>query len=174
VSRQASVTAPAAGGPSLLAMPLKGFRKNFDVNLFAAFRLMQLVVPGMIEAGRGAIVNVSSDAAHRPGEGPYSSPGRVPLAYGGSKAALEHLTQAVAAELSPYGVTANAVLPSRPIDTPGLRAVAPDLVDADDVGPFAEAVVRLAAADASTTGLVIYHEDVLHPELGRRGWLGGV
>jgi hypothetical protein len=40
---------------------------------------------------------------------------------------------------------------------------------------FAEATLRLAVADPSTTnGKVLYSEDVLHPELGTRGWLASV
>jgi hypothetical protein len=38
---------------------------------------------------------------------------------------------------------------------------------------FCEAALRLLAAPAAqVTGQVAYSEDVLHPELGRRGWLG--
>jgi 7-alpha-hydroxysteroid dehydrogenase len=37
---------------------------------------------------------------------------------------------------------------------------------------FAEAAVRLASCDPdSTNGMVFYSEDLLHPELGARGWL---
>ena len=36
---------------------------------------MQLVLPDMIELGRGGIVNISSLAAFIPGEGPYERPG---------------------------------------------------------------------------------------------------
>jgi hypothetical protein len=37
---------------------------------------------------------------------------------------------------------------------------------------FAEATLRVAVADpAVTTGQVLFSEDVLHPELGTRGWL---
>nr|WP_284346934.1 SDR family oxidoreductase [Frankia sp. Cppng1_Ct_nod] len=70
-------------------------------------------------------MNVSSDAAHQPGEDPYASTeGPVMAAYGTSKAALEHLTRCVAYELQRYGVSVNALLPSLAIRTPGLIATA--------------------------------------------------
>src|SRR5262249_32897710 len=65
-------------------------------------------VPGMLARGGGRIVNVSSYAAVRP------SPYHVP--YACAKAALLSLTEALAASLAPYGVTAFAVTPGY-IDT---------------------------------------------------------
>ena len=61
---------------SFLEFPLKGYRLHFEIGLFASYRLMQLVLPDMIELGRGGIVNISSLAAFIPGEGPYERPGR--------------------------------------------------------------------------------------------------
>jgi len=89
--------------------------------VFAAYRLMQLVLPAMIERGRGSILNITSDASRRPGEGPYEDTGGITtFAYGGAKIALEHLTQAVALEVQPHGVGVNALMPSLPVATPGL------------------------------------------------------
>jgi 7-alpha-hydroxysteroid dehydrogenase len=157
---------------SFLGFPLKGYRLHFQIGLFASYRLMQLVVPDMIELGRGGIVNISSLAAFVPGPGPYAQPGgpTVP-AYGGNKAAMHHLTQAVAFEVAPHGIAVNALLPSEPVLTPGNRIAyqGDDFASVDD---FAEATLRLALADpAVTTGQILWSEDVLHPELGTRGWL---
>ena len=119
--RPPSPAAPprAAGVPGFLDFPLKGYRRHFEVDVFAAYRLMQLVLPGMIAAGRGSILNITSDASRRPGEGPWPGAGDpTPFAYGGAKAALEHLTQAVAFEMQPYGVSVNALMPSLPVATP--------------------------------------------------------
>ena len=101
---------------SFLGFPLKGYRLHFQIGLFASYRLMQLVVPDMIELGRGGIVNISSLAAFVPGPGPYEHPGGpTVLAYGGNKAALHHLTQAVAFEVA-------SVKPGDPkITLPGFR-----------------------------------------------------
>ena len=157
---------------SFLGFPLKGYRLHFQIGLFASYRLMQLVLPDMIELGRGGIVNISSLAAFVPGPGPYEQPGGpTVLAYGGNKAAMHHLTQAVAFEVAPHNVAVNALLPSEPVLTPGNRIAysGDDFASVDD---FAEATLLLALADpAVTTGQILWSEDVLHPELGVRGWL---
>ncbi len=142
--------------------------------MFAAYRLMQLVLPGMIAAGRGSILNITSDASRRPGEGPWpGAGGPTPFAYGGAKAALEHLTQAVAFEMQPHGVSVNALMPSLPVATPGLEVTSPGMDGQLPIADFCAAALRLLAAPAAqVTGRVAYSEDVLHPELGRRGWLG--
>jgi NAD(P)-dependent dehydrogenase (short-subunit alcohol dehydrogenase family) len=164
-----------AGIPSsgFLQFPLKGYRLHFEVGLFASYRLMQLVLPDMIEAGRGAIVNISSLAAFVPGEGPYErSAPATGAAYGGNKAAMHHLTQAVAAEVAVHGISVNALLPSEPVLTPGNLVAAAGTEDWATVEDFAEATVLVALADpAVMTGQVLWSDDVLHPELGRRGWL---
>jgi NAD(P)-dependent dehydrogenase (short-subunit alcohol dehydrogenase family) len=73
-----------------------------DVDLTACWSLMRAVLPPMISAQRGAIVNVSSVAGYLGGggmEGPYAA----------AKAGLQSLTRTVAAEAGPHGVRANAV-----------------------------------------------------------------
>ena len=165
--------APRVASGSFLEFPLKGFRLHFEVGLFASYRLMQLVLPDMIAAGRGAIVNISSLAGFVPGEGPYEHPGRPgPIAYGGNKAALHHLTQSVAIEMAPFGIAVNVLSPSEPVITPGNLVAAAGETNWASPEEFAEATVRVALADpATTTGQLLWSDDVLHPELGRRGWL---
>jgi 7-alpha-hydroxysteroid dehydrogenase len=173
-ARPLSPPTDRAGPPGFLDFPLKGYRRHFEVDVFAAYRLMQLVLPGMIAAGRGAILNITSDASRRPGEGPWpDSAGPTPFAYGGAKAALEHLTRAVAHEMQQYGISVNALMPSLPVATPGLVATSPGVDGQLPMADFCAAALRLLAAPAAqVTGRVAYSEDVLHPELGRRGWLG--
>ena len=74
-----------------------------EVDLTACFHLIRLVLPGMIERGRGSIVNVTSVAAFigNAREGPYAA----------AKAALHSLTRSVAVEGGPHGVRCNAVAP---------------------------------------------------------------
>ena len=173
-ARPPSAATDRAGPPGFLDFPLKGYRRHFEVDVFAAYRLMQLVLPGMIAARRGAVLNITSDASRRPGEGPWPGAGvPTPFAYGGAKAALEHLTQAVAFEMQPHGVSVNALMPSLPVATPGLVVTSPGMDGQLPMADFCEAALRLlGAAAAQVTGQVAYSEDVLHPELGRRGWLG--
>jgi NAD(P)-dependent dehydrogenase (short-subunit alcohol dehydrogenase family) len=148
--------------PGVVDIPLRAIRTQFEVNLFAPWRLTQLVLPGMLERGRGWIVNVGSEGARMYGQ---------PAAYGASKVALEHLTRSVAVEVGGRGVAVNALLPSVPVATPGLEWVG--VTDAQPPARFAEAVVRLADVDPeSTNGEILYSEDVLEPAVGRRGWLG--
>jgi len=158
---------------SFLSFPLKGFRLHFEIGLFAIYRLMQLALPDMIEHGRGSIVNISSLAGFVPGEGPYEHPGAPgPLAYGGNKAAIHHLTQAVAIEVQPLGVAVNALSPSEPVITPGNLVAAAGETNWASPEEFAEATIRVALADPNErTGQLLWSDDVLHPELGRRGWL---
>jgi 2-hydroxycyclohexanecarboxyl-CoA dehydrogenase len=82
----------------------------FNVNMRGTYFVTRRVVPGMIAAGVGRIVSVSSAAAQR-GGGTYS---KVP--YSAAKAAVIGFTRAVARELGPHGITVNAVAPG-PIDT---------------------------------------------------------
>jgi len=173
-ARPPSPAPGSAAPPGFLDFPLKGYRRHFEVDVFAAYRLMQLVLPGMIAAGRGAVLNITSDASRRPGQGPWpGAGGPTPFAYGGAKAALEHLTQAVAFEMQPHGVSVNALMPSLPVATPGLVVTSPGTAGQLPMAGFCEAALRLLAAPAArVTGHVAYSEDVLHPELGRRGWLG--
>lgn len=166
--------AAAFGTMPLADMSLKRFRICMDVNVVAPFRLMQLVVPGMAERGRGWVVNISSDASQRPGAGPYADTGPGANVYGTSKAALEHLTRSVAHEFGRSGVAVNALMPSKPVPTPAMLELDPDLTDLVTEESFARAACRVAAVDpAEVNGQVLYSEDVLHPELGVRGWLAG-
>jgi len=164
-----------AGGTrmSFLTFPLKGFRLHLEIGLFATYRLMQLVLPGMIDAGRGGIVNISSLAGFIPGEGPYADAGTPgPIAYGGNKAAIHHLTESVAKEMQPHGIAINALSPSEPVITPGNLVAAAGETDWASPEEFAEATLLVALADpAVTNGQLLWSDDVLHPERGRRGWL---
>jgi 7-alpha-hydroxysteroid dehydrogenase len=155
----------AAGGVAVLDVPVWAARKQFEVNLFAPWRLMQLAVPIMASTGGGAIVNVSSEAARMP---------QGPRAYGASKLALEFVTRAVAVELEAAAISVHALVPSLPIDTPGLAWVGGAPGEHQSPEEFAEAVVRLALGDAAATpGAVVYSADVLSPSMPARGWLGG-
>ena len=74
--------------------------------------------------------------------------------------------------MAPHGIVVNALLPSAPVITPGNLVVVPDTEDWASPEDFAEATILLALATPdTTTGQVLWSDDVLHPELGTRGWL---
>jgi 7-alpha-hydroxysteroid dehydrogenase len=151
------------GWPGFVGTPLTAYRRHFDVGVFAAYELMQRVCPDMIAAGGGSIVNITSVASRMPGDGPYPdrSAGVLP-GYGGSKAALEHLTQCAAFDLADHNIAVNALSPSKPIMTPGLSYYAREFVDTAPAEEFAEAAVQLVQVDpAQVTGRTIGHHQVL-------------
>lgn len=160
---------------SIVNFPLDAYRRAFEVNLFGAYRLVQLVAPDMIARGRGNIVNISSDAAQSPGDGPYPQTPGLPLhGYATSKAALEHLTRTVAYELARHNVSVNAVLPSLAIATPGTVFASGGLVGTTlPMDRFVDAVELLCAVPSDErTGSVVHSEDLLDRTRPRRGWLG--
>ncbi len=156
------------GWPGFVSTPLTAFRRHFDIAVFAAYELMQMACPDMIGAGGGSIINITSVASRMPGDGPYpdrggpNRSGGVLPGYGGSKAALEHLTRCAAFDLADHNIAVNALSPSKPIMTPGLSYYATEFVDTAPAEEFAEAAVRLALVDAGVvTGRTIGHRQVL-------------
>jgi NAD(P)-dependent dehydrogenase (short-subunit alcohol dehydrogenase family) len=88
------------------------WQKVVDVNLNGVFHCIQAVLPDMVEAGWGRIVNISSSSTHS--GTPYMSH------YVAAKSAVNGLTKSLALEYGPAGITVNAVPPGF-IDTPMLR-----------------------------------------------------
>jgi short-subunit dehydrogenase len=129
--------------PELAHLPIQAFEDVLRVNVVAPLSLTQLVLPSMRARGSGLIVNVTSDA----GIQAYPTWG----GYGASKAALEHLSRVLAAELEGSGVHVFVVDPGD-MDTamhraaepgvdlshlPGPAAVAPAFVELlDEHAPF--------------------------------------
>lgn len=93
-------------------MTFETWQRVINVNLNGVFHCTQAVVPDMIEAGWGRIVNITSSSAQ--------SGQQFMAHYVSSKAAVNGLTKALALELGPAGITVNAVPPGF-IDTPMLR-----------------------------------------------------
>jgi NAD(P)-dependent dehydrogenase (short-subunit alcohol dehydrogenase family) len=82
--------------PPLELYPWEALLRVFKVNAVAPFHLIQLLLPGMRARGHGTIVNISSDAAVNA----YAGWG----GYGGSKAALQHMSRILEKELDGSGV----------------------------------------------------------------------
>ena len=96
------------------------FDETFALNVKIPFFLVASLAPAMAEHGWGSIVNVSTMVA---------SFGQAGMAlYGASRAALELLTKAWAAEYGPIGVRVNAVAPG-PTRTRMMEAVPDEMVN---------------------------------------------
>ncbi|WP_439817244.1 SDR family NAD(P)-dependent oxidoreductase [Zavarzinia sp. CC-PAN008] len=93
------------------SMTQKGWERSFAVTSTGVFLGMKAAVPAM-DAG-GAIVNLSSAAAHGP------APGNI--GYAAAKAAMISTSRSAAAELAPQGIRVNVVTPGT-IQTPALDA----------------------------------------------------
>ncbi len=113
---------------------------HFAVNVKAAFIATRLVLPGMKDAGRGAIVNVASISGV---PGPQKFPGFT--AYCAAKAALIAFSESLAVELAGTGIRVNAVSPGS-VDTPMLRRVAPDLKTNVSPEEMAELIAFLSSS----------------------------
>ncbi|EDY46674.2 LOW QUALITY PROTEIN: 3-alpha-(or 20-beta)-hydroxysteroid dehydrogenase, partial [Streptomyces sp. SPB074] len=80
------------------------YRRTVDVDQFGVFLGMRAVLPGMVAAGRGSIVNISSTAG-------FSHAGTPNVAYTSAKLAVRGMTMAAAVEYGPAGVRVNSVHP---------------------------------------------------------------
>lgn len=85
-----------------------------ELNVTAMIRTIRAVLPGMIERGRGSVVNMASVASSVTGV-----PNR--FVYGATKAAVIGLTKSVATDFVATGVRCNAIAPGT-VDTPSLQA----------------------------------------------------
>jgi C-7 ketoreductase len=90
------------------------FDTHVAVNLRAPYFLVKEALPALRASPSAAVVNISSAAAamYRPRQSPY----------GLTKAALEHMTKNLAAELARFRIRVNCIRPG-PVDTPIHRAV---------------------------------------------------
>lgn len=112
-----------------------------DLNARTVLHMAHAVVPEMLQHGRGWIVNVGAASAAR---------GLAQMgAYTASKAVVQRLTEAMAAELRERGVNVNCVLPTV-LDTPENRRSMPDVDPARWVAPDdLAAVIAFLASDAA-------------------------
>jgi NAD(P)-dependent dehydrogenase (short-subunit alcohol dehydrogenase family) len=122
--------------PTLEEFPIASLGTLLQVNLVGPLKLSQLVLPGMRARGTGLIVNVTSDA----GVQAYPTWG----GYGASKAALEHLSRVLSAELEGSGIRVYIVDPGD-MDTAMHRAAEPgvDLSHLPSPAKVAPAFVQL-------------------------------
>jgi 3-oxoacyl-[acyl-carrier protein] reductase len=148
-----SFTPPAA----LEDIPEDGWRASVDGNLTATFLTLKSVVPGMKQRRRGNIVTISSAAGRR------AHP-RSPMPYAAAKAGIELLTQALAAQVGPFGIRANCVAPETILTERNLERIpAAQQQELIDVHP----VRRLGTPDDVARAVLFLASD-------ESAWISGV
>ncbi|MDR3372424.1 MAG: SDR family oxidoreductase [Ancalomicrobiaceae bacterium] len=98
---------------TVLEMSDKDLGFAFDLNVRAMVRMIKAVLPGMLEKGAGAIINMASVASSQKGV-----PNR--CAYSVTKAAVIGLTKSVAADFVAKGIRCNAICPGT-VESPSLQ-----------------------------------------------------
>jgi 3alpha(or 20beta)-hydroxysteroid dehydrogenase len=121
------------------------FRRVLDVNLIGAFLGTRAVIAPMAAAGGGSIVNISSVAAFRSGDGL--------AAYSASKWGLRGFTKTAAIELGRYGIRVNSVHPGA-IDTP--MVAGHDIDPAERAGIFGRQPIPRIGQPEEIAQLVLF------------------
>ncbi len=102
-------TGPGSMVP-VLDLTVAQFEAKLAANVVAPFVLVQAVLPGMLESGRGTVVNVTSHTATADPPGPVGQ-GGWGLGYAASKAAFHRMAPLLAVELGDRGIRAINVDP---------------------------------------------------------------
>ena len=135
---------------SLIEMKEEDWNKVIDINLKGVFNCTKAVIPEMIKAKSGCIINISSIAGSVIG---YSNL----VHYSSSKAGIIGFTRSAALELSQYGIRVNAIAPGA-IETPGAKMTDDSLKQFEQIVPLkrigkpediASVVVFLSSEDSS-------------------------
>ncbi len=132
---------------SLLECDDAAWEFSFRLNVTAMFHTIRAFLPGMLSAGRGSIINMSSVASSVKGV-------PVRFAYSASKAAVIGLTKSVAADYIGHGIRCNAICPGT-VETPSMReraataAAAGGISEAESLSAFRarQPMGRLGTAD---------------------------
>ena len=107
--------AGAEGSARFLDISFAEWQHVIDVTFNGVFHTTQALIPDMLEAGWGRIVNISSSSTH--------SGTPMKTHYVAAKSGVNGLTKSLALEYGPKGITVNAVPPGF-VDTPMLRNAA--------------------------------------------------
>ena len=123
----------------LLTTTSEEMKSVFDSNVLGSVLCAQAVVPAMLEAGEGTIINISSLAGVTPGL-------LAGMAYGAAKAGVINFTQFLNAELRNTGIRASVVIPGE-VDTP--------ILDKRPVNPSADARETMVTAEDAAEAITM-------------------
>lgn len=128
-------------GPAIHETPDQDWNFLFDLNTRSVLHAVRQVVPCMLAAGSGKVVNIAANSAQKG----IANMG----AYCASKDVVIRITEAMAAELRDSNINVNCVMPSI-IDTPENRAAMPNADPSRWVSPqaLADVIVFLASDSA--------------------------
>jgi 3alpha(or 20beta)-hydroxysteroid dehydrogenase len=112
------------GGPTatVATMEVDDYLRTIAIDQHGVFWGMRAVIPGMIEAGGGSIINISSVS------GLVHSVATPNPAYTTAKFAVRGMTKAAAVQFGPQGIRANSVHPGA-VDTPMLEELPRSVID---------------------------------------------
>jgi NAD(P)-dependent dehydrogenase (short-subunit alcohol dehydrogenase family) len=134
-----------------------------EVNYHAPADLMQEVIPLMGARGEGWIVNLTSSASRYAPGPPFHIGVEVGL-YGASKAALNKLTNAMAASVYGTGIRINAVMPRAAVLSEGADALVGEMLKPGQVEPMesmVDSVLALCDCGTERTGQIYVSLDLL-------------
>ena len=123
----------------ILNTPPEEMRSVIDSNLIGTFYCTKAVVPAMLEAKSGTIINISSLAAVTPG--PFSG-----FAYGAAKAGVINFTEFLNADLRNTGIRASVVVPGE---------VATPILDKRPIPPDADARAMMVDVDETSAAILL-------------------
>ena len=150
----------AVAAPGLFAeTTTKRWNLVIGVNLLGTFLCTKAVLPTMIKQKSGSIINTSSGAADSRVQTVTG------VAYGTAKAAIEHFTCELAAELGKYNIAVNCYKPAQGVASEGfVFNLPPDYDKSRFIGPekMVKAAIFLAQQDAKgVTGCVARDEELI-------------
>lgn len=136
---------------SLLECDEAVWDRAFDLNVKSMWRTLRAFLPGMLEAGSGSIINMSSVASSI-----KAAPNR--FVYGATKAAVIGMTRSVALDFAAQGIRCNAICPGT-VDTPSLgdriRALPGDQAEVHGAFVARQPMGRLGTAE-EIAALAVY------------------